>query len=134
MYKSDKERREYHRRYNKEYYRLNKEKEKERVRSRRRELMNWYKDYKKSLKCELCGENHPFCLEFHHNYPNKKYQEISYLYKCSRTKFLSELKKCTVLCANCHRKVHATNGDMGLKNSKLFKKGPSNCFNCSPVV
>src|SRR3989344_6353969 len=117
VYKSDDERKEYHMKYNKDYYNKNKEKEKERVKLRRVKLIRWYKDYKRTLKCRVCGEDHPFCLEFHHDSPNEKSQEISYLYRCSESKFLSELKKCIVLCANCHRKVHYSE----YKNSKLFK-------------
>lgn len=62
-------------------------------------------EYKKTLKCEQCGESHPGCLDFHHLDPTKKDYQISDLVM-SKKKLIEELSKCVVLCANCHRKLH----------------------------
>jgi 5-methylcytosine-specific restriction endonuclease McrA len=58
-------------------------------------------------KCSVCG----YCkcisaLEFHHLDPSEK--EISIRYGLGREKLESELKKCVLLCANCHREVHSS--------------------------
>jgi hypothetical protein len=66
----------------------------------------WEK-FKSSLKCEVCGENHPAILEFHHNDPSKKEGNISYMYlRNSWRKLMEEIAKCKILCANHHRILH----------------------------
>jgi transcription elongation factor Elf1 len=89
------------------YYENNKELFKERGRKRKQEIRNWYKNLKSTLKCLRCGENHIECLEFHH-VDDSKDDNISNLIACrrSKTRILEEIKKCEVLCANCHRKLH----------------------------
>lgn len=72
----------------------------------RKEISEWFKKLKQTLKCEKCGEDHPACLEFHHINPEEKELEISKLVKVSKKKVIEEIKKCIVLCANCHRKLH----------------------------
>lgn len=74
---------------------------------RKKELRLWMLEYKKTLKCNRCPENHPYCLEFHHKDKNK---EFSISKSCSAGRsikvILIEIAKCEVLCANCHRKEH----------------------------
>lgn len=76
--------------------------------NRRKELKVWFWDYKSQLKCSICGEDHPACIEFHHTDPSKKDSTISYLVKrgCKITTIKKELKKCAVVCSNCHKKIH----------------------------
>lgn len=64
------------------------------------------------LKCTQCGFSHPDALDFHHLNPDEKENAISVLKLKSPTevnisKFKQELSKCVVLCANCHRILHA---------------------------
>ena len=66
-------------------------------------------EYKKTLKCSVCGENHPATLDFHHNSPEEKEGNVSQLNSkkgWSFARILTEIEKCTVLCSNCHRKLH----------------------------
>lgn len=73
-------------------------------RNRKRKRLD---DYKKTLKCEICGENHTRCLEFHHIDPSTKKGHIANLIKdCSFELVMEEISMCRVLCANCHRKQH----------------------------
>ena len=73
-------------------------------RNRKRKRLD---DYKKTLKCEICGENHTRCLEFHHIDPSTKKGHIANLIKdCSFELVMEEISLCRVLCANCHRKQH----------------------------
>jgi hypothetical protein len=91
------------------YYLRNTALVKARAGERTRQLRQWFKDYKATLSCIRCGENHPACLEFHHPDPAKKELEPSRLVQqkgWSRGRILVELQKCHVLCANCHRKTH----------------------------
>jgi len=68
----------------------------------------WYDEYKSSLRCSRCPENHPSCLEFHHLDPNEKEGGISEMLKRRLDKeiILKEIEKCIVLCSNCHKKEH----------------------------
>ncbi len=69
---------------------------------------DWYTEYKSTLKCVKCGENHPACLDFHHSDPTQKDIEVSKLIGStfSIKYIMKEINKCEVLCANCHRKFH----------------------------
>lgn len=67
----------------------------------------WWNDFKSTLKCEQCGENHPGCLDFHHIEPNEKKFGVSVLIgRNNKNEALKEIKKCIVICSNCHRKLH----------------------------
>lgn len=58
--------------------------------------------------CILCGENEIACLDFHHIDPETKEYSVSQLLRTgSFSRAASEIEKCIVLCANCHRKLHA---------------------------
>lgn len=58
-------------------------------------------------KCFICGYNKCItALEFHHLDPFEKDFTFSQ-YKGSWENNKKELEKCVLLCANCHREVHA---------------------------
>src|SRR5262245_22450654 len=78
------------------------------VSNRRRKLREMAIHYKGS-RCSLCGYNRcAEALEFHHLDPEKKDFTISDRgYSQSWEKIKNELDKCIMLCANCHREVHA---------------------------
>lgn len=67
------------------------------------------KTYSNSIKktgCKICGENEICTLDYHH-LQNKEENIAKLLRGGSLKKVKEEIKKCVVLCANCHRKVHA---------------------------
>lgn len=66
----------------------------------------FYLEYKLELKCQICGESHLSCLDFHHSNPIKKELNISNFSRYSFKLIKKEIEKCIVLCANCHRKFH----------------------------
>lgn len=66
----------------------------------------WFNEFKSTLKCTQCGENHPAVLDFHHVDPNTKDKNVSDMMKFSIKKIKEEVNKCIVLCSNCHRKLH----------------------------
>jgi len=64
----------------------------------------------KGGKCTECGfKKYAGALEFHHTDPTQKGGDINHFTKNPLTnkETIAELKKCTLLCANCHRMVHA---------------------------
>lgn len=77
------------------------------VRLRQNKNKNDFKQWKATLRCVVCAENNPVCLDFHH-YNNNKETDVAMLkaqgYRLQR--ILEEAHKCVILCANCHRKVH----------------------------
>lgn len=80
----------------------NKQKEK------RKKFQEWARQFKD--KCSRCGETHPACLDFHH-IEEKESSIANMINRSSLTsslkeKIIAEIKKCEVLCSNCHRKVH----------------------------
>jgi len=88
-------------------YQKNKAKYIKRARQRIHTVVTWLNEYKRQAGCKVCGEDHPPCLEFHHKNPKKKEAAVADLAKtASIDRIKKELIKCTVLCANCHRKVH----------------------------
>lgn len=79
------------------------------VAERRKRNANVINAYKSTLKCSNCPENHPACLEFHHDVEKgKKEFNISDALRLgySLKRIFEEIKKCTILCANCHKKLH----------------------------
>ena len=99
--------REYLKKYNPKYYDANKIKIANNGISYRKQVLEWYKDYKSNLKCSQCNENHPSCLEFHHLDPkNKKFNIGNSYAKYSKETILEEMNKCIILCSNCHKKLH----------------------------
>ena len=79
-----------------------------RNRRNRKKSRDWYDEYKSNLKCSRCPENHPACLEFHHEDSNEKEFNVSELIGTTYSieKIKKEIEKCVVFCSNCHRKYH----------------------------
>ncbi len=75
--------------------------------SRRRRRAE-FASYKATLSCAKCGESHPATLDFHHHTPHQDNIKIVKLVRANRIKFAMEeiMRKCIVLCSNCHRKHH----------------------------
>ena len=65
----------------------------------------------KGGKCFICGyKNCPDVLEFHHLDPSCKDVDWKKLRLRSWSSITSELDKCILLCANCHREEHYIHG------------------------
>jgi len=58
-------------------------------------------DLVKNKGCTDCKENNPIVLEFDHQ--RDKQYNISNMMSMSRNKIISEINKCEIVCANCHR-------------------------------
>jgi len=73
----------------------------------REKTRSWYISYKKTLKCEKCGDNRWYVLTFHHTDKVLKEGEISVMSNRSSLETLKrEIDKCKVLCSNCHLEEH----------------------------
>jgi len=66
-----------------------------------------WRSFKATLACVKCGQNHPATFDFHHIDSDTKEASVNKLIKNRAFKrAMEEVKKCVVLCANCHRIHH----------------------------
>jgi hypothetical protein len=65
-------------------------------------------EYKLSKGCTDCGyDDNAVALDFDHRNPSLKIKSISSMLMFSWRKIITELDKCDIRCANCHRvKTH----------------------------
>ena len=70
-------------------------------------LRAWSYAYQRDRGCRECGETDPRCLQFHHT-DGEKDDAVGSMIADSRAvgDVVAEVRKCLVLCANCHRRVH----------------------------
>jgi hypothetical protein len=82
---------------------------KENDRKRRQRIKSWYLKILDTKYCISCGEKSIECLDWHHLDPSKKTNGVSRMVhdKMPIKTILQEMDKCIIVCANCHRKVHA---------------------------
>ena len=107
-YKDREKRAAYAKEYGASWYQKHKDKVIERKRQRQREILDWFRRYKSTLKCVDCGIKHPAVLCFHHRDPKNKDFTISddILRVTSIKRLRNEIEKCDVVCMNCHAKRH----------------------------
>lgn len=81
-----------------------------RARERRATLRNEFREnmlkYLSDKSCEDCGESDIRVLELDHKDPSTKLFSVSQAVRLgySWTMVIEEIKKCRILCANCHKK------------------------------
>ncbi len=91
-------------------------------------VINWRKRTKEKMvasmggKCQICGYDKCVeALEFHHLDPTQK--EYSFAKLRARPQGIEvikeELKKCILLCSNCHKEVHYNGLDIPSDYAKL---------------
>lgn len=107
-YKDIDKRTKYQRQYNNNWYERHKDEVIERRKRRQQEIRNWFRRYKSTLLCMDCGISHPAVLQFHHRNKSEKSFTISNVVSraSSIKQITNEIRKCDVLCANCHAKRH----------------------------
>ena len=93
--------------YGREHYEANRERyiaqAAVRTKARRAERAVLLIDYFASHPCTDCGETDPLVLEFDH-LRDKAFNISAKLVYRSWEAILTEIKKCEVVCANCHRR------------------------------
>ena len=71
-------------------------------------------------KCQICGYDRCInALEFHHPNEDKAYRPTYVIMRWSWDKAKEEIKKCMLLCANCHREIHYKEIDTARKSKQL---------------
>lgn len=73
--------------------------------ARRAQRRAWWKSLTAGIRCEACGGTRR--LHFHHVDPESKYDSVTNLMRAPMPTIVAEMKKCRVLCVNCHMKEHA---------------------------
>lgn len=75
-------------------------------------------------KCTNCGwQGNQAALQFHHTDPKKKEFIIGNVANKSWDSIKNELKKCIILCANCHMIKHSTKDNNRFVEEAMNYKG-----------
>lgn len=84
------------------------------VAKRRKKIREMAIEYKGGC-CQICGYQKCYeALEFHHRDPTQKDFSVSAKgYARSWDKVKEEISKCFLVCANCHREIHANAASSG---------------------
>ena len=89
-----------------------KEKLKKYKRERQKKFILFIEEFKKSKCCSECGwKGHSEILQFHHKNPQDKHRGISHMVLFSYERIMKEIKKCDLLCPNCHLWIHHKNSN-----------------------
>lgn len=97
-----------------------------RSQNRERDRKNWTELRRKKKEwldtqktaCTVCGEADIRCIDFHHNDPAKKSANLSVaVAHWSIKRLQAEMEKCTMVCANCHRKIESDKRQQNLTNT-----------------
>jgi hypothetical protein len=78
-------------------------------------------------RCVRCGETNPVVLDFHHE--GDKNGKVSYLSRYRWSRYWEEVKKCQLLCRNCHLDLHYPEPNK-MKLRLLTIKGVVQCCRC----
>ncbi len=101
--------------YNRQYYKEHlmekkryRKRKNELTRLRHKKLKEWFSNYKLSKGCSVCSYNKcAAALDFHHT-SNKNFGISRLICQSRSPKYIKkEIDKCIILCANCHRELHA---------------------------
>ena len=70
-------------------------------------------------ECSVCGYNKCLeALEFHHKDKRNKNSSLAQILQDKHWKdIILELNKCVLVCANCHREIHAKNKESNKQNT-----------------
>lgn len=96
----------------------NYKKQQERAWSRKLELIKMM-----GGKCSKCGyDKNIAALDFHHLNPKEKSFQLDarHLSNTHMEKIMEEVKKCVLLCANCHREIHYPEQKMSVMENKVL--------------
>jgi hypothetical protein len=96
---------EYHRAKSKAHYKKYKASYNKRNNEQKLKTRLMLNELKAATGCKFCSEKEPVALDFHHL--RGKDRELSSMGGFNEQRIQKEIAKCVILCANCHRKVHA---------------------------
>jgi hypothetical protein len=93
-----------HREYCKDHYRRNKKRYVAKSMKRHQMLKAELNAIKEKTPCKDCKRRYPACVMEYDHVKGKKKFDISYgYYNYGKKTVEKELKKCELVCANCHR-------------------------------
>lgn len=90
------------REYLKNHYKSNKEYYSEKRERNRAEYKKKFYEFLKTKSCQVCGNSDIRVLEFDH-VRDKKFNISAKMANMPLENLMSEISKCEILCANCHR-------------------------------
>lgn len=90
----------------------------------------------KNRPCADCNESYPYyVMDFDHRDPSVKVDFVGRLLTGSLKKLMSEIEKCDVVCANCHReRTHGSVPLGGEESPKLLENKQQGSTPCTPVL
>jgi hypothetical protein len=100
---------------------LNAERQKLSKKARMNDIKSYIRDLKENTPCNDCAEHYAwYVMDFDH-VNGKKTTHISEMVAqgAAKWKIMSEITKCDVVCANCHRE--RTFGRIGLSKTAVFE-------------
>ena len=108
--KDQEARRKYNSQYNKKWYAKNKKKKKQQSQKSRKRAVKRNRKFVETYKIDNpcpCGEAEPCCLSFHHKNGDKTGNISDMVNRgYGLTRIQKEINKCSILCLNCHAKLH----------------------------
>ena len=108
--KDQEARRKYNSQYNKKWYAKNKKKKKKQSQKSRKRAVKRNRKFVETYKIDNpcpCGETEPCCLSFHHKNGDKTGNISDMVNRgYGLTRIQKEINKCSILCLNCHAKLH----------------------------
>ncbi len=116
-------------RYQRAWYKKNRERIKEKLYKRRKairqERLIFLRTYKARKGCADCNEKDPLVLDFDHKNPKKKHMNVCDMVRdgWSMINIMKEVKKCEVVCANCHRRRTAKQFEWGSIDDEKSNRG-----------
>ena len=106
-YKDANVKKAYHKQQSRKHYEKNREAIIQKAADKKKKFKEEWYAFKSTLKCTKCGFSHISALDFHHEDPSTKDGNIHHYVSSGQfKKVYEEIKKCIVLCANCHRIYH----------------------------
>ena len=112
-YKDPIKRKEANKIYQRKHYAKNKQYYIDKARQRKRKSKWTLFDYKEKKGCFRCGIKDGRCLAFHHERDKENNIATLIIQGYSIKKIMEEVKKCKVMCNNCHS-IHHFLDDRGL--------------------
>jgi len=74
---------------------------------RRRQVRALLAQLRSAGACQVCGEDDPLVLDFHHVEPAGKRFTVGNFGRRTVSAVRVEVSKCALVCANCHRRINA---------------------------
>ena len=111
---------EYQRNYQRSWHQRHKAKRLARIYERKAATYEYVQEIKSQMCCADCGQRHPATLQFHHLNSEDKMFNVADAVRngISLDTIKKEIKKCIVLCANCHAIRH-----YNIRNKKKTSPG-----------